>query len=113
MTDATWTSDEVWREVLGHLAEIAFLADVEPDGEIRVVAMRGRAEETVGVSYDDVLGRPIEQVMPGEAAARAHELWPKALEGELVRYTGAARWPAGVRSFEVVVWPIGERRVAG
>ena len=114
MTDATWTSDEVLREVLVHLAEIAFIAEIDVDGDIRVVAMRGRTQETVGITYDDVLGRPIEEFMPGEAAERAHEMWPRALDGELVRYTGAARWPAGVRSFEVVVWATGDgRRVAG
>src|SRR5690349_5518974 len=114
MTDATWTSDEVWQEVVGHLAEIAFIAEIDADGAIRVAAMRGRAQETTGISYADVVGRPIEEVMPREAAERAKEMWPKALDGDLVRYEGEAPWPAGVRAFEVVVWSIdGERRVAG
>src|SRR5688572_15102482 len=102
MTDATWTSDEVWQEVVGHLAEIAFIAEIDESDEIRVVAMRGRAQETTGISYADVVGRPIDEVMPRDAAERAKEMWPKALEGHLIRYEGEASWPAGVRHFEVV-----------
>jgi len=114
MTKAIWAKDEVWQEVVGHLAELAFVAELSEAGEIRIVALRGRTGEALGIAHDDAVGRPIDEVMPPEAAARAREQWPRALDGELVRYEGQARWPAGDRTFEVVVWGIdGERRIAG
>jgi diguanylate cyclase (GGDEF)-like protein/PAS domain S-box-containing protein len=111
--DATWTDEAVWSEVAGHLVETAFIAETDADGRIQIAAVRGRSLERIGLTHDDVLGVPIERILPPEAAKRAYELWPKAAEGELLRLDLPGSWPVGWRHLEIVAWGIGNGRVAG
>ena len=94
------------RVIFDNIADIVYLLDVEKDG-YRFAAVNPPFLAATGLGEDQVVGRPVEEVIPQPSLGEVLGHYACAIEsGKPVFWEEQTRYPAGTKYGEVMVAPV-------
>lgn len=92
--------------VINNIVDVAFLVSLK-DGEFYLDGVNNRMEQLTGMKKQNVLGKPVKEILPKEVVSRALEKNFEAIKsGKTVQWEECANYPIGLKYFDVSVTPI-------
>jgi PAS domain S-box-containing protein len=91
--------------------DVMFAIGVEPDDHFRFISVNHRFTEVTGLREDQVVGKLIQEVIPGPARALAVGKYKAAIQNrQPVHWEEVSDYPAGRKTGEVAVAPVFDER---
>jgi PAS domain S-box-containing protein len=92
------------------VSDCLFLLEVEADDCYRFLCVNAAFLKMTGLTREQVVGRRIEEVLPGTSDARVRSKWREAIrERKTVRWEGSAAYPVGQVVGEVTLTPLTDK----
>jgi PAS domain S-box-containing protein len=89
------------------VSDVLFILAVEPDEAFRFVSINKRFLEVTGLSEEQVIGKPYQEVIPEPAQAMVLEKYNEAIRTQkTVQWEEISEYPTGTRYGEVNVTPV-------
>jgi PAS domain S-box-containing protein len=92
------------------VSDCLFLLQIEADDCYRFVCVNAAFLKVTGLTRGQVIGKRIEEVLPGTSHARVRSKFQEAIrERKTVNWEGSAAYPAGPRVGEVTLTPLADK----
>ena len=87
--------------------DIAFVVRVEPGNRFRFISVNRRFLEATGLRDDQIVGKTIDEVIPGQSAALVVQKYSEAVRtGRSLQWEEVTVYPAGEKTAEVSISPV-------
>lgn len=105
--EALRTSESRYREVFDNVSDSLVLLEVTPESELKVLEMNPTFERATGIRRLDVLGRPVQEVLPVPVARIVERYCRACLDsGEALEEDVVYDLPRGRRTFNTTLIPV-------
>ena len=100
-------ADALYRAIFENTADLLFVLDVSPEGEMTIAEVNPAVEKSTGLESERLLGRSVTRILPRGADDPMAALYRKALTGgQVVFRKNTDDLPGGVRVWESVLAPV-------
>ncbi len=101
------TTDTRLSQIYDIVSDVLFILAVEPDEAFRFVSVNKRFLEVTGLSEEQVVGKPYQEVIPGPAQALVLGKYKEAVRTkQTVQWEEISEYPNGIRYGEVNITPV-------
>lgn len=98
---------EQLRRIYDNVNDVLFSVAIAPDGEYYFESANSRFFEATGLTSDQVVGKPVSQVIPEPSRAVVMQRYELAIrERRTVRWEETTPYPTGLKTGEVCVSPV-------
>jgi PAS domain S-box-containing protein len=92
------------------VSDCLFLLQIEADDRYRFLCVNDAFLKVAGLTREQVIGKRIEEVLPGTANARVRSKFQEAIrDRKTMSWEGSAAYPAGPRVGEVTLTPLADK----
>jgi PAS domain S-box-containing protein len=100
-------ADSLYRAYFQHTPDPLFVIGVSPDREFTIEQVNPAHEASVGFAAEEVHGRRIEEVLPGEAASKVLATYRQVVEtGQILHYRDVFELSGGPRHWDTTLVPL-------
>ena len=102
-----YESEQCLASIYNTVGDVIFQLTVEPDRQYRFTSVNRAFSRTTGLSYDQVIGRKVDEIIPHESLPMVLQKYQQAIEEKaIVRWEETSGYPSGQLTGEVSIAPI-------